>query len=105
MAEKRSFLMPMPAFADPAHPEALGGSINFIGGGKHPEAEDHPMEHSEDYGGGIDMSVPVSDDDRESWTLPRWKELASEYGLSTGGTKNEVIDRVETHEADAEGGV
>jgi hypothetical protein len=96
----------MPAFLDPKNPQSLGGSVNY-GYPGHPDLEDHPMEHAESYGASekgaaVETSSAV-DENRDDWTLEQWKDLAREYDLPVSGTKDEVVDRVETYEADQGG--
>lgn len=88
-------VVPMPAFADPAHPEALGGSINFGVGKNFPDFKDHPMEHSADYAGGYLADAG----ERDEWTRAQWAKLAGDYDLAVGGSKQTIIDRVTAHEA------
>lgn len=123
MARSVNKLVPMPAFADPSNPKALGGSINFGVAGGFPDFEEHPVEHSDDYGAAYlrgPEGAEVTDltsvregagegegEERDSWLKADWETLAKEYGLPHSGTVAEIKQRVEEHEASLadEGGV
>lgn len=99
-------IVPMPAFVDPYNPKALGGSINYGVAGNFPPFEDHPVEHSADYGAGIlspRERASVLPDDREEWKKDDWKQQAKEYGLPVTGNIDELIERVVTYEKEQGG--
>lgn len=115
MAGKRGHnIIPMPTFTDPKLPEAAGGSINFGVAGDFPPFEDHPVEHSDDYGVGLDLtkgsqkesSSTKSDTggdgeapaDRADWTNAHYKEALAAVGLSTSGNRNDLSTRLEEYE-------
>lgn len=112
-------VVPMPSFVDPHLPEAAGASINY-GHARFEGVEDHPLAHGESYGavyGGLGTAEgtneegnvePLSDpdvepgdpNDRSKWNTERWKDEARKYELAVGGSKSEIIQRVEAHEAE-----
>lgn len=118
MANAVNKIVPMPSFTDPNLPEAAGGSVNFGVAGNFPDFEDHPVKHSDDYGAaylrgpsGNDVDDTASvreggddEEDRDSWGKESWVELAKAYDLPHSGTKDELRERVEAHEADLESG-
>lgn len=104
-----------PAYASP-DPATLSGVLVPV--------EVHPLAEqlSEDYGKTASESFAAIDspettltasladkpggrksqarsENREEWTAAHWKDQATEYGLTTGGKKDEIKDRVEQHEA------
>jgi hypothetical protein len=95
MADKR--IVGMPAYTDPDRPETQGGSVNY-------PPDEHPVEHSDDYGQGAQLSEPevpqVSDADREDWKKDDWKAQAAAYGLPVSGNMDELKSRVEEYEAE-----
>lgn len=97
-------IVPMPAFTDPHNPAAATGSINYGVKDGFPPFEAHPLEHSVDYGAAVGGVVTQAEvDERESWGKDQWVELAKAYDLPHSGTKQDIIDRVETFEAEHEG--
>jgi hypothetical protein len=114
-------VVPMPSHTDPSNPLSASGSVNMT-------LENHPVEHSEDYGamvepgefspegtmdqhalevvtgeeGGGRGSQAPSDEERVAWTKDDWKAKAAEYELAVGGTKADLQKRVEEHEAEQE---
>lgn len=97
-------VVPMPAFTDPNLPEAAGGSVNFGVAGKFPGKDDHPVEHSPDYGlvhaqDAVEPEGQHEDDNRDGWLKQQWVELADAYGLDVSGlNKDDVVKVVEYHE-------
>jgi hypothetical protein len=91
-------VVPVPAYTDPHNPAAAGGSINFGVAGNFPPIEEHPVEHSPDYGGNAPEAEPQVGE-RDEWTKAQWEELAESYDLPKSGTKDELIARVQEHEA------
>jgi hypothetical protein len=114
MANAANKIVPMPAFTDPNLPKAAGGSVNFGVANNFPDFEDHPVEHSPDYGypylhgpNGEEVTATHDvregmggeGDEREGWSKSQWEDLAKEYELPHSGTKDEIRKRVEEHEA------
>lgn len=104
MNDNETIIVPMPAFADPYNPAALGGSINM-------DIDDHPVEHSPDYaqrdGVGEDANEEVESEDedpRAGWHKDDWKAQAEEYGLPVSGNLDELVERVTEYEQQEEGG-
>lgn len=95
-------VVPMPAFTDPNLPEAAGGSINY-GSPNFPDLEDHPVEHSPDFGGGL-RAVESDEDDvnanRDEWSYHDWAARAKKLEIPSGGKKDELIARVTAYEAE-----
>lgn len=114
-------LVPMPSFTDPHLPEAAAGSINL-------DLDDHPVEHSADYGGEFeerdkvntpaDESVTNADDghpgrreqaaktpqvelpeNREEWTKAHYQAALRQAGLPVSGNLEAVTERYEEYEA------
>lgn len=109
----------MPQFVNPNRPESNAGSINL-------PLADHPVEHAESYGQGVDhepkpeLGYPegggtpdlpktkaskgkgevVVDlpENRDDWTKKHWQAQAREYGLTTSGNTDTVQNRVEEYE-------
>lgn len=81
----------MPAFTDPNNPAAASGSVNL-------PLDSHPVEHSDDYAGGVEKSATSGgesaqapegegsqawrDEEYEDMTKDQLKELAKERELS-----------------------
>ena len=122
VAQRARTVVPMPQFCDPSNPTANSGSINM-------ELSMHPVKHSPDYGGDanafagrygtmddgapqgsgaapVEEETPVWPDDLvlpdESDNKDVWEDTATKLGLSKGGTKAEIMERVEDYKRAAD---
>lgn len=78
-------------YYDPNNPDASKQSLN-------PEVAD-AITLSPSYGQkGRATREEQDSEDRNEWRAAEWKDLAAEYGLSTAGTKQQVVDRVLSYE-------
>ena len=106
MSRLNRVVVPMPQFVDPYDPRAQAGSINM-------SLDDHPMEHSEDYGGGTDYDQEIdspenvglrttteaSDKPVSEWSKSDFKNALRSRGLPVSGNMDELSERWEDSEA------
>ena len=112
MARLNRIVVPMPAFTDPNNPMAQSGSVNL-------ELGRHPVQHSEDFAqrDNLDDVGQMTDGpengmsegaqslqenpfaefpaDRNDWTKEQWVSAANYFGVDSGGSKQEIRERVE----------
>lgn len=108
MSTLERVIVPMPQFVDPHDPRAQAGSVNM-------DLDDHPMDHSEDYGAlegeghqidspeNVGLRTSVGDEKpMDEWTKADFKDRLGARGLAVSGNLEELQTRWEESEAQEE---
>jgi hypothetical protein len=115
VSQLNRIVVPVGAYTDPSNPAAASASINMT-------LDKSPVEHDASYGesdledagveadavsGTIDGTetegggrAEARSEDRGDWLKADWQNQAAAYGLTTGGTVDELRDRVDEYESD-----